>query len=259
MNTTVVTWSDNYGTGQIYSSGLELSLCSDDNKQVGTFVYCKDFFQDAIVASIHKMECDVYGYKYSPGKMPDVPKENLKILMTNSMDPNLEKKMENVVDFINQFEEKLGLNKTVVEKCENPMEKYKKCGIFLLTGDKRWMTAPPALSMWTLLARTGVVHTKGEQSQNTIRKIIEGGLTPAQKNDKVFIEYGKNGMDLIMEKGVEGCFGTDMVANYPKQHAGHTMHHYSGIVSYSSKKAKKYFPNWVYPEKELSPPGVCFS
>jgi hypothetical protein len=65
-----IQWSDNHDTAQIYGGGIELALCSDDNRQIGTFVLCKDFFQDAISAYIHDEECDVYDYEYDPKTFP---------------------------------------------------------------------------------------------------------------------------------------------------------------------------------------------
>jgi len=253
-----VKWSQNHGTAQIYSSGVELALCSDDNKQVGPLVFCKDFFQDAIVASLHGTVCSIYGYKYD-SSFPPIPKDNLKVLLTNAADPKLKEKIPAVSDFLNQIEAELGVEKTVIEQCEKPPDKYAKCGIYLLIADKKWMHAPPLLSLWTLLARNSLVHKVGNKWRDTLQSIISGKTPASQKHDRTYIEYGKPGLDLVLEKGIEALFGKVMKANYPKEKAGHAMHHYSGIVSYGSCKAKSHFPMWQYPAKASNPPSVCFA
>lgn len=258
-NLAQVKWAANHHTAQIYSSGVEVALCSDDNEQIGPFVFCKDFFQDAIVAFLHKTTCSIYGYSYDPSTMPACPQKELKVLIADSGDAALESKIPGVLDLLNQVEKQLGVTLTTIHKCEKPPEKYAKCGIFLMVADKIWMHAPPLLSMWTLLARNGLMHKPGEKWGDTIQEIIDGKRTAAQKNDKVYLTFGKPGIDLVMAKGITAVFGDDMKNNYPKGQAGHTMHHWSGIVSFGSCKAKKHFPKWEYPATETNPPGVCFS
>lgn len=259
MDKIKVEWTTNHGTAQIYSSGVELALCSDDNKQIGTFVLCKDFFQDAIVAYLHNTTCGIYGYTYNPKTMPPIPQKNLKVFIADAKDTELRSKIPAVIDFLNQIEKKLNVQLTIAHECDSPPNKYEKGGIFLLTADKVWMHAPPLLSCWTLLARNGLRHKIGDNWETTIKNIMDGTVKAAQAHDKTYITYGKPGLDLILEKGIEALFGKDMKSNYPVATAGGTMHHYSGIVSYGSCKAKPYFKDWGYPAKETNPPSVCFS
>ena len=253
-----VKWGTNYGTAQIYSSGVELSLCSDDNRQIGTFVYCKDFFQDAIVAYIHQTTCSIYGYKYDPKSMPPIPTKAMKILIANAGDKNITKKIRGVTDLINQVEDKLGVKRTTIAECESPPKKYAN-GIYLMTADKVWMHAPPLLSMWTLLARNGLQHKIGDKWETTVQAIIDGKVSAVQSHDQTYLKYAKPGIDLLLEKGIIDLFGLNTKANYPKNKAGSVMHHYSGAVSFGSCVAKKHFPNWKYPAKASKPPSVCFS
>ena len=120
MDKVKVTWASNHDTAQIYSSGIELALCSDDNRQIGTFVLCKDFFQDAILAYLYNRTCGIYGYSYNPKTMPPVPQKNLKVFIANSKDAELGKKIPNTIDFLNQIEEKMGIQNTIAKECENP-------------------------------------------------------------------------------------------------------------------------------------------
>ena len=254
-----IKWVGNHHTSQIYKSGVELALVSDDNEQVGTFVHCKDFFQDAITASLHGSVCSIYGYTYDPKKQPPVPQKNLKVLITDATDEKFSESVANISHFLHQIERKLNLQLTLIEECESPPDKYKKCGVYLLTTDSAWLMAPPLLSCWTLLARTGLRHKVGDDYETTINSIIEKKIKPAQNHDHTYLQYGKPGLDLILKEGIEACFGKEQIANYPKQYAGNTMHHYSGIVSYGSGVAKKFFPNWKFPNEKTSPPSVCFA
>jgi hypothetical protein len=254
-----IVWSANHSTQQIYRHGVELALCSDANHQIGTFVFCKDFFQDAILAFLHNVTCDIYGYSYEPRSMPAIPQNNLKVLITNASDPVLAERIGSLEEFLHQIENKLGVACTVVERCEDVPEKYTKCGIYLLTADPIWMHAPPLLSLWTLLARNGLMHTKGDKWEMTIQNIIDGKVKAAQAYDNIYVKFGKPGLDLLLEKGVEALFGKVMKHNYPLEQAGNVMHHYSGCVSWGSGKAKPYFKHWQYPAVETSPPSVCFA
>lgn len=254
-----VEWAVNHGTAQIYSSGVELALCSDDNRQIGPFVFCKDFFQDAILAYLHQTTCSIYSYKYDPATMPPIPQQNLKVLIANAGDNQFEEKIAGVTDLLHQIESKLGVALTTIQKCGSPPAKYAKSGIFLMTADKIWMHAPPLLSMWTLLARNGLQHKPKDKWDDTIQQIIDGKRPPAQKNDHIYLTYGKPGIDLVLDKGIVALFGNDMKSNYPKDKAGHAMHHWAGVVSFGSCKARQHFPQWQYPEKETTPPGVCFA
>lgn len=257
-STAKIKWGENKGTAQIYSQGVELALCSDDNEQIGTFVLCKDFFQDAIVSYLHDQTCGIYGYVYDPKKMPPIPQKNIKVLIANSGDKDFSDKISNLQDFLHQLEDRVGVSRSVIQKCENPPSKYAS-GIYLLTGDKKWMIAPPILSLWTLIARNGLVHKSGNKLEDTIDQIINEKIKPGQKNDHIYLKWAKPGLDLILEKGIDALFGQDMKANYPKEHAGHTMHHFSGIVSFGTCKAKPHFPKWLYPATETNPPSICFS
>lgn len=254
-----IKWSKNTKPGQIYNNGIELALCSDDNEQISTFVFCKDFFQDAILSYIHKQNCAIYGYEYNPEKMPKIPQKNTKILIANAEDKNFSSKIQNIENLLHQFESYLNLEKTYIQKCNNPPEKYAS-GVFLLIGDKKIMNAPPVLSLWTLLARNGVVHNKNNNFMDTIQKIIDEKIKPAQKNDHIYLKWAKPGIEIILQKGIDALFGTDINKNYPKEQTGRSMHHYSGIVAYGSCKSKEYFPDWIYPEESKeTPPNICFA
>lgn len=258
MDAVNITWTKNYTPAQIYSAGIEFALCSDDNNQIGPFVLCKDFFQDLILASLHNTICSIYNYQYNPKTMPAPPDKNFKVLLANSRDKEFFYKIPSLLNFINQIEERVKVEKTTISLCQDPPKQYAGCGVYLLTADKQWMHAPPLMSMWTLLVRNGTKHKIGKTWEETIQGIIDGKIPPAQVHDHTFMKFSKPGLDLIIEKGID-LFAKEKQKNYPKDKAGSAMHHYSGIVGYGSGKGKMFFPDWEYPEQSSEPPSVCFS
>lgn len=256
-----VTWVPQVRTAQIYSSGIELALCSADNKQIGPFVFCKDFFQDAIRGFLNKESSAIYSYTYTPGKDAQIDMDSTRILMTNSGDPKLLGKIPAILDFINQFEAKLGRKRTEAFVCDNPPDAYKECGVILFVASKWMMHSPAMLSAYTLLLRNGAMHTLGQSFDHTLSGIIQGNIPPAQSHDKIYLENGKPGIDLILAKGIKKVFGDDMKKNYPPSSKVSTgsIHHHSGIVAFSSGKSKPHFPDWEYPTNLSKPPSICFS
>jgi hypothetical protein len=256
-----ITWSPQIDTDQIYSAGIEMALCSANGEQIGPFVYCKDFFQDAIRGFLNKEVSKIYKYTYTPGKDAEVDMDATRILMTNSGDPKFLDKVPAVLDFINQFSAALGVGQVDAVTCDDPPFAYKGCGVVLFIGDKRMMHSSALLSAYTLLLRNGTIHPEGGTYLETLDAIISGKIKPAQQNDKIYLENSKPGLDLILAKGIMNVFGEDMKKNYPssKQTETSKIHHFGGIVAFSSGKSKEYFPDWIYPKELSTPPSVCFS
>jgi hypothetical protein len=256
-----IQWSPQVDTAQIYSAGIEMALCSARGEQIGPFVYCKDFFQDAIRGFLNKEKSDIYHYTYTPGKDADIDLDATRILMTNSGDAKFLDKVPAILDFINQFRRNLGVQQTDAVTCDNPPLAYKSCGVAHFIGDRMWMHSSALLSAYTLLLRNGTMHTYGKPYEETLEGIISGKIKPAQQNDKIYLENGKPGIDLILAKGIMSVFGDHMKKNYPsaKQMPTSKIHHFGGIVGFSSGKSREYFPDWEYPTELSKPPAVCFS
>ena len=253
-----IVWMDQYSTGQIYSNGVEMALCSKKNEQIGPFVFCKDFFQDAIKGHLNGVESGIWGYKYNPKKQPPIDLDNIRILLRNTSDAQFLKKVDGVKDLLNQIEKKMGLELTKVYECESPPN---KSGVALLVGDGSWSRSSVSLSMYTLLARNGLVHEIGSPFQKTINSIIEGKKKGGQQNDGLYLKYGKPGVDLILELGIDKVFGKKTAANYLGNVPTSTIHHFGGIVAFGSRHSHtvKQWPNWKFPEETLAAPGICFS
>jgi hypothetical protein len=253
-----IKWALQTGSAQIYNNGVEMALCSKDNEQIGPFVFCKDFFQDAIKGYLNKTKSSIYGYSYDPHSMPAIDLKNIRILLRNTGDSNFLEKVEGVKDLLQQVESEMGLTLTEMTVCGEPTD---KSGVVLLIGDGAWLRSPASLSMYTLLARNGLVHKPGTHFTKTIQDIIEGKTQGGQRNDGTYLKFGKPGMDLIMELGIDKVFGQNIEDNYKNTVPTGTIHHHGGIVAFGSKSqtTTKQWPNWIYPEKASDAPWECFS
>ena len=146
---------------QIYSKGLEYALVSSDYKQCHPFVWCKDFLHDVIHATINNKWIEIYKFRFDPGKDPLPCMDKIRLLLTNSKDRKFAEKIPAVLDFINQIEDRLKIKKTFVRQCWMPPEQYRKAGVFMFEGSRRWIQSPPMLSLYSLLLRLGFCHQIG--------------------------------------------------------------------------------------------------
>ncbi len=226
------------GLAEVYSTGLEYCLISKDNKQVCPLMLCKDFLQDAVWAWHNNRSCSIYGFTYNRKTGIPICFERTKIALGNGADPQFSDKMPLMVDFINQFEQKIKLVRSSVRKISNPVTKYKS-GMWLMESSNRWMIAPPMLSLYGLLVRVGFTHKKGAKYENTIKALIDGKVNPYQNNDKGQIAQAKPGIDLILKYGYTKIFGKSIKKNYPGEADIHTMHGGTGICAFSGRRKRE--------------------
>jgi hypothetical protein len=217
---------------QIYSKGLEFALVSENDEQCHNFVWCKDFLHDIIYATLNNRAIDIYQFKYNPEYQPKPCLSKIRLLIANSKEKRLFKKIPACIDFLNQFEDTLNIKKTIVRECWKPPEQY--TGVFLFEGSKRWLQAPPMLSLYSLLIRVGFVHTIGNSFAETIQGVKEGEIKPYQKYDKTWL----NGIDLALDKlfkyGDRRIFSRNIRENYPSNIDIEQIHNYLGIIGFSS-------------------------
>lgn len=233
------------GISQVYSSGLEYAFLSKDNKQITPWVFCKDFFQDAIFGHLNQKRASIYGFSYDP--KVDVPlcMESTRMLIANKDETeSFVSKVEACVEFMNQIETKLKMKKTIFTKCVSPIERYAKGGVFLLESSKRWMHAPPMISLYTLLVRVGLSHTKGNSFESTLQDIIDCKKTSYQSSDRSFVTESHKALKFILNHGDRKVFKSKIKDNYPEKISINSMHNYCGIVSYSKECMKSEMPHW---------------
>lgn len=219
---------------QIYSKGLEYALVSPEYEQCHSFVWCKDFLHDIIFASIHNKWFEVYRFKFDPEVDPLPCLDRIRLLITNSKDKKFSSKIPATLDFINQIEDRLGIKKSFVRKCNDPPEGYENSGVFMFEGNKRWIQSPPMLSLYTLMLRVGFCHSIGDDFESTIKAVKNGDIKPYQKRDSYFLKHAESAFNKIIKIGDKKIFFKDIKLNYPVDMQINSLHNKMGIVGFSS-------------------------
>jgi hypothetical protein len=237
---------------QLYSKGLEYALVSPNYEQCHDFVRCKDFLHDIIYSTLNNSWFEVYKFKYNPVIDPNPCLDKVRLLLANSKDKNFEEKIPAVVDFVNQIEDKLKIKKSFARKCWLPPEEYRKNGIFLFEGSKRWLQAPPMLSLYSLLLRVGFCHTKGNYFAETIEGITSNRIKPYQKRDGFWLKSIEPAFEKIMKFGDRRIFHKDIQLNYPSKMKIDLIHNRLGIIGFATDIKYKLrnepvlVPHWHY-------------
>jgi hypothetical protein len=208
--------------------------------------------QDAIFGHLNQKEASIYGFSYDPKTMPPLCMDVTRIMVTNWKDTKFGMKIRRrLARFLHGIEDQLKMDRTVFEKCSNPPPRYRKSGVYIVNGDKRWMQSPPMISLYTLLLRVGMMHMPGREPLETIQRIREGRTRPYyNKTDKGFLKNSQTGLDAIMQHGDRKLFHRNIKKNYPAKCPGgfdfsvYLMHDCCGIVAFSSGTTKSNFPHW---------------
>lgn len=244
---------------QIPSDGMEFAHVSDDYRQVHQLVWCKDFMQDTIFGFINQKEFDIYGFEYNPEKNPPICKDKTRIMVCNWRDHEFGTKLlNNCKEFLNDIETKMKMKKTIFEKCNCPPPIYRKAGVYIVEGSKRWMAAPPMISFYTLMIRIGMVHKLGQSAEDTLKQIQDGSLKPYNWKPDVQGKYGLNhedndadqlkngitGINRIIQTGDKKIFRSSLESNYRGDLCVHTIHDDCGLAGFSREYTASYFPDW---------------
>jgi gamma-glutamylcyclotransferase (GGCT)/AIG2-like uncharacterized protein YtfP len=229
---------------QVYSEGLEYAFVTKDNRQIHQMVYCKDFLQDAIYALLNNKYIEIYNFIYSPANDLPLSMNTTRIILSNYKDKNFRTKIPSCVEFINQVETHLKMKKTEVFEGLDAPAIYRKAGIWLFQGSKRWMQSAPLISMYTLLLRTGLMHQRGTSWRKTVYGILDDQVNPYQIYDKKQLADAMPGINHIMQYGDRKLFGGDIKNNYPARIPISEIHNRFGIVGFSEGLPKYEMPKW---------------
>lgn len=215
-----MSYVDRSKPAEIYSAGLQFSFASEDLEQCHGWVLCKDFLHDVIFGILNKSQVSIYGFTYDYRTMPHPDMKQMRMFVRDrNMSQHvgkfeMEKRIANLAEFMNKVETKLGFELSTVEEVQGVEKSGKTCKdrIFLITGDKRWMHAPPMISLFTLYVRAGLFHTAGDSYDKTIRK-IKKKEEKAQANDANYLNSSRKFRLAILKYGV-GAFLEKMEDNY---------------------------------------------
>jgi len=222
---------------QIYTKGLEFALVSDKNEQVHQFVLCKDFLHDVIFSCLHNICFDIYKFVYDPDTMPSVCLRKMKLLVTNSSDKKFRNKIKNALEFLNKFEDLLRMPRSTVRECKNPPSEYERCGVYLFEGNRRWLQAPPMVSLYTLLLRIGFSHVSGYSFWQTVDGLKNKSIKPYQRKDAKWIRVVEPALNKIVRLGDKNIFYKNIRLNYPRNMHMETIHNHLGILNFAHDMA----------------------
>ena len=218
---------------QIYSKGLEFALVSDNFEQCHPFVWCKDFLHDVIFSTVHGNKFDIYRFFYDPARNPTACLRELRLLVTNSRDSRLTSRVDACLAFLNQIEGSLGLKQTRVRKCLQSPPEYRH-GVYLFQASRRWLSAPPMLSLYSFLIRIGFCHQPGTSFATTISLIKSGMLKPYQPKDAKWLADIEPAIYKIIKHGDKNIFYRSIKKNYPENFLIDRIHNNLGIMSFAT-------------------------
>lgn len=241
---------------QIPKEGLEYAFLSENYTQIHQLVWCKDFMQDVIFAHVTGTISSIYGFTYNPKTDPPLYRDKTRLMLNSFKDVNFGSKvLDGLRDFLHQIEKQLKMQRSVFEKVSNPHPRYKRSGVYIVNGSKRWMNSPPMISLYTMLLRIGLVHQKGTPFYATIDALRKDKLKPyygdpLQDNDSKVLRRIESGLNRILRHGDRKLFHQNIEKNYPtKTKSGmrfsiYTMHDTCGMVGFSNNSTKSAFPHW---------------
>lgn len=215
---------------QIYKKGLEFSFVSGEYEQCHEFLFCKDFLQTIIFSNIRNKPINIFNFMYNPERNPRIHTDELRILFRSNNDANFDQNLKNSILFINEMEGMLGMRKSESRRCEN--------GCWMVRGSKRWLKAPPMISLFVLLVRVGMTHKPENSFQKTVNDMISEKIKPYQNKDSTLLRDSFLGMDKIIKMGDGKIFYKKMEKNYPNLTAD-CIHNDTGILSYTNEIRKK--------------------
>jgi hypothetical protein len=158
-----------------------------------------------------------------------------------------EQEIQNACKFINLVEVRLKFNLATVEQVEHKQGE----SVWMLTLDKRWIHAPPMISMLSLFVRMGCYYDGKSKLNDAVRAFKNRTVNEPEaddwgdydedyaseeviNNDKEYLSASRSMRLLILKKGIS-IFCPKIEDNYPGGEDIHTVHNDWGIV-----EAKRY-------------------
>jgi hypothetical protein len=214
--------------------------------------------QDAIHGFLNKSKASIYGFTYDPLIDKPVSMKRTRLMVTNWKDSEFGSRVTNrVLPLMHEAEDKLGMSRTILEKCLKVPPRYSKSGAWVFNSDIRWSIAPPMISMMTLLIRVGLVRESDDSLETTLTKIkdekIDGYYSTENQQDQYQVKRAEKGIKTILSMGDRNIFYKNIKKNYPafndhtdykKRINIYTFHDRAGIGSFSDGSTKHVFPYW---------------
>lgn len=211
--------------------GVCMALLAENGHPVYSIGACKEYVLDYTLAAVHKGGSIYCTKNHACLKEVRLAVYGLGDLVLCSL------------DLLNRFENALDIPPTQVYRTSVP-------NLVVFRGDKRWMMAPPLLSLYALLVRVGRSHQLGKTLKEALDSFWEAQIPPPsavydakywEKNtDRQYMKQAKVGIECILRHGDRAVFGEDMKENWEPG----TDIHNRGIIAYSEKALKVKHPEW---------------
>lgn len=225
--------------GTEFIIGLEYSFLSTNNCQLIPFVHCREYLHDTIQGALHKINRRFANFSYIYNQDKPFSFDKLRMLVGSTHERNFPEKLTNAMHFLWKAERILDLPKTTLQECPNPPWNFHESSVWLLEASNAWLSAPPMISMYSLLLRIGLVYN-GDSFFDTIDDIVTGKVKPYRRADKRQLVHGAfDAICYIISQGHKELFGGEIINNYPIKLPMRTFHLNYGLMGFWYKNAKK--------------------
>lgn len=193
---------------------MSFGWVSDDMKLVGSFHGCREQ-AIACVSGAMKQERDIAAAKTAPLspqpiKTYKVSLSKLRVLVAFTQDKKLEKNLKQALDALNQMEKQLGLVRTTMDQAEGLSAELGP--VFYIEGSRRWMIAPPMLSLFFLVLRNGEFHAPGEKYTSLFPKMKSN--YHHWQDDREYFVNAEKAIEYFLKQKYWKVFGKNELENW---------------------------------------------
>lgn len=171
----------------------QFAILSDFGYQIGPWIQCKDYVQDAVWGAMFGFDVSVYGFRWSP--VDDLPRASLRKLMLAMRYPGEEDELPKMLSNVKKTVENLE-SRIRIPKCQRTRFSSITDGYFVVYGSHHWLKATHTISFFTFLLRSSMNNSGG-----TVETI---GTTPPVKKDTYYHETGKKYIKTLIKNGIDG-------------------------------------------------------
>lgn len=234
-----------------YEDGFSYALCGSPAEdgtvpQATPSVRCRDYVQNYIWATIHAEKAHKGDLKgLGLGGQPRMSMDRLRVVLA---DDEVDRSyflpaVGRSLAMLHWFEKGMGLLRTKSFAVANPRRGYaRRC--VLLDASGVWLRASPLTSMFTLLVRLGLVHSRNRHPADTFKKILEGEAKPRRADDVDTLRDALPAIaKLAKRRGRLRYFSKIQAENYPFSVDVDDFHHHFGIASFADGQCGYYLKN----------------
>jgi hypothetical protein len=188
----IVTEYDYYNqvpqTSEIQWSMLNRLPGKDKFKELHTKVLCREYFGDVVVCANLDIDVpEIYGFKLKD-KRASVKETLLSVSMSAAKIPSF----LNHFKILRRIEKQMGIKMTHRYRTQHNDDNYTK---LVLVGDKKWMSSPLLISIYTQLIRSFTYNTPSDSLASHIKALIAPGASGNDVN--AFRKFKDSKLDLV--------------------------------------------------------------